>query len=227
MKPTITGLLILAAVSGCLAVDKEGLQTRYRNKFVVAMRDGLAIGVCASRSLEKAMITIQIDGDDAKWKAPGYLLTPTGCGRVDPEPIRKGEVLKVKHIAIRGDRFIIAIENASPHQIERGQGAFQHGSYETGYAFLSFHMDDKNNLDQVSGVIDRWLMPFDSAQEAAKFGNTASGVFVKHISVGMSFAEVESAMGPPQTRVDLPEKILYKYKDMTVEFRDGKVADVR
>jgi len=25
----------------------------------------------------------------------------------------------------------------------------------------------------------------------------------------------------------LGEKVLYKYKDMTVEFRDGKVTDVR
>ena len=43
----------------------------------------------------------------------------------------------------------------------------------------------------------------------------------------MSFAEVESALGVPQTRVDLGEKVLYKYKDMTVEFHDGKVTDVR
>jgi hypothetical protein len=43
----------------------------------------------------------------------------------------------------------------------------------------------------------------------------------------MSFAEVEEALGVPQTRVDLGGKVLYKYKDMTVEFHDGKVADVR
>ena len=43
----------------------------------------------------------------------------------------------------------------------------------------------------------------------------------------MSFAEVEADLGVPQTRVDLGEKVLYKYKDMTVEFHDGKVIDVR
>ena len=43
----------------------------------------------------------------------------------------------------------------------------------------------------------------------------------------MSFADVESALGAPLTRVDLGEKVLYKYKDMTVEFHDGKVTDVR
>jgi hypothetical protein len=43
----------------------------------------------------------------------------------------------------------------------------------------------------------------------------------------MSFAEVEDALGLPVTRVDLGEKVLYKYKDTTVEFHDGKVVDVR
>ncbi len=40
-------------------------------------------------------------------------------------------------------------------------------------------------------------------------------------------AGVEAALGPPTTKVDLGEKVLYKYKDMTVEFHDGKVTDVR
>lgn len=43
----------------------------------------------------------------------------------------------------------------------------------------------------------------------------------------MPYAEVETALGVPQTRVDLGEKVLYKFKDMTVEFHDGKVTDVR
>jgi hypothetical protein len=47
------------------------------------------------------------------------------------------------------------------------------------------------------------------------------------VRLGMTPAEVESALGPPQTRVDLGPKVLYKYKDMTFEFRDGKVTDVR
>jgi len=49
----------------------------------------------------------------------------------------------------------------------------------------------------------------------------------KEIKLGMTPADVEAALGLPETKVDLGEKVLYKYKDMTVEFRDGKVADVR
>ena len=43
----------------------------------------------------------------------------------------------------------------------------------------------------------------------------------------MSFAEAEKALGVPLTRVELEEKVLYKYEDMTVEFHDGKVTDIR
>jgi hypothetical protein len=43
----------------------------------------------------------------------------------------------------------------------------------------------------------------------------------------MTIAEVEEVLGVPETRVDLGEKVRYKYKDMTVEFRDGKMIDVR
>jgi hypothetical protein len=43
----------------------------------------------------------------------------------------------------------------------------------------------------------------------------------------MTPVEVERVLGSPVTRVDLGEKLLFKYKDMTVEFHDGKVTDVR
>ncbi len=33
-------------------------------------------------------------------------------------------------------------------------------------------------------------------------------------------------MGRPTTRVDLGEKVLYKYKDMTAAFKDGNFTDV-
>ena len=49
----------------------------------------------------------------------------------------------------------------------------------------------------------------------------------KKIRLGMTTDQVEKALGPPATRADLGEKVLYKYKDMTVEFHDGKVTDVR
>ena len=82
-------------------------------------------------------------------------------------------------------------------------------------------------LDAADKLVAYWFKTFDTAADAAKLGNTATGVFVNQVKAGMTFAEVEQALGVPQTRVDLGEKVLYKYKDMTVEFHDGKVTDVR
>lgn len=47
------------------------------------------------------------------------------------------------------------------------------------------------------------------------------------IRLGMTVAEVETIMGPPKMKADLGEKLVYKYEDLAVEFRDGKVVDVR
>src|SRR5260370_183653 len=49
---------------------------------------------------------------------------------------------------------------------------------------------------------------------------------VQEIKAGMPCEEVEAALGPPLSRVQLAEKVLYKYKDMTVTFQEGKVIDV-
>jgi hypothetical protein len=76
-------------------------------------------------------------------------------------------------------------------------------------------------------IISCTLLDGKTSADTARLGNTATGVFVNQVKAGISFSEVESALGLPQTRVDLGEKVLYKYKEMTVEFHEGKVADVR
>jgi hypothetical protein len=54
-----------------------------------------------------------------------------------------------------------------------------------------------------------------------------SGVFVKEVKLGMTPAEIVAALGLPETKADLGEKVLYKYKNMTVEFHNGRVTDMR
>jgi triphosphoribosyl-dephospho-CoA synthetase len=111
--------------------------------------------------------------------------------------------------------------------VRRGGGASRHEHLKYGRANLIFETSDAKDYDAVASLVEKWLRPFDTQAEAAQFGNTASGVYVREVKLGMSFAEVEAALGPPQTRVELGEKVLYKYKDMTVEFHDGKVSDVK
>jgi len=123
------------------------------------------------------------------------------------------------------------VERYTPHAVERGVGAFKDTYYGNVSTKLRFFFNrsvmDSSNLTTVFSTIDEWVKPFDSYDEAIKVGNTVSGAFVKEIKLGMTFAEVESIFGVPQKKATLGNKVIYKYSDMTVDFVDGKVADVK
>ena len=42
-----------------------------------------------------------------------------------------------------------------------------------------------------------------------------------------TIADVESIFGTPNSKESFGEKVVYKYQDMTVEFIDGRVSDIK
>jgi hypothetical protein len=203
-------------VAQARANDKKDLSETYKGKYLVVVRDGLPLAIC-SEGCSQLDVTV--------------IITPSGpntsvvrSGKASLEPAHKGEVLKVTRAAVHSKFLEVEVESLSAHAITRGVGAFQHESQEYPAATLMFALE--NGTDQAQ-LIDQWIKPFDTEEQAAKFGNTASGVFVKEVKLGMTPAEVEAVLGVPETKVDLGDKVLYKYKNMTVEFHTGKVSDVR
>lgn len=225
MKKSIL-LILLAVCSPSFANDKKDLAETYKNKFFVVARDGLTLAVCSKIPSHLAYFDVTLTADTVDISQRGFV---AGVGEGDcgpsPEPIAKGEVLRVDRVWVRKDWLHIAVIAMAPHSVTRGVGAFEHESRESPSGILKLSL--KKGDDETRKVAEEWLRVFDSQDEAVKFGNTASGVFVKQVKQGMTFAQVEAVLGPPATRVDLDQKVLYKYKDMTVEFHDGKVADVR
>jgi hypothetical protein len=229
-------IVILVACSVCaFARDREtgDLAQSYKGKFLVVMRDGLAVGTCQdyqpTPASERIPLTlhVEIDGDKAEYHAQTGITTRAyGCGAILPEPLLKGEVLYVRGVSTRGESLTLWAVTLSPHQVD-AERAHERPHMEQGAAEFRFKIPKGAGVDDTQHIIATWLKPFDSRGQAAQFGNTAGGAFVKQVKAGMSFAEVESVLGPPQTRVDLDSKVLYKYKDMTVEFHGGKVVDVR
>jgi hypothetical protein len=135
--------------------------------------------------------------------------------------LHKGETVKVvKVTTVKHGKILALSVETLPHSLTRGIGAYEHQSIEVGRVALGFESSDKDAL------VGQWLRMFD-APAPDQLGNTSSMVVVKEVKLGMTYAEVEQALGVPQTRIDLGGKVLYKYKDITVEFREGKVADVR
>ncbi len=219
-------LLAIVVSASALALDEKEFKARYAGKYLVAIKDGLAVGICSGHRGGETGMRVDLDYSNARvhQSRAFEILDPDECRGASPEPIHVGEVLKIRHLAIHRGNIRVFVENVSPHAITRGRGAFQHESYEGGRAILAIHAPDDQTA---AGILDHWVKPFSTAEEAAKYGNTASGAFVKEVKLGMTPAEVEQALGLPQTRVELGEKVLYKYKDMTVEFHEGKVTDVR
>jgi hypothetical protein len=227
-KVFLTPVLAVPTVCVGVASDKKDFTERYKDKYFVVMRDGLVLAICSERPGHESYIRVEVSVSGAEiamkgFRAGGYWAKECGA---TAEPVHKGEVLtSSKHAGASGNWLEISVKSLSPHAVTRGVGAFQHESYEYPAAVLVFPLEGGN--DQAEALVDKWLKTFDTQEEAAKFGNTASGAFVKEVKLGMTPAEDEAALGLPETKVDLGEKVLYKYKNMTVEFHGGKVTDVR
>jgi hypothetical protein len=220
-------LFLLGTSFAGTASDKKDLAELYMDKYFVVMRDGLALAIYAEEPPHRFYLPVRVSGSSVDTSPHGFVehnITSSQYAPT-PEPLHKGEVLRSVKAAVDGKWLDIWVESLSPHAITRGVGAFQHESHEIPKARLMFPLD--GGYEQAKALIDQWLKTFDTQEEAAKFGNTASGAFVKEVKLGMTPAEVEAALGLPETKVDLGAKALYKYKNMTVEFHDGKVTDVR
>jgi len=225
-----------------LAVDKKELEQRYKGKYLVVRRKDLYVGICDDTpSFHGVPMKVTINADQVYFKRegkstmgalmPGNKEDERYCNRFSPEPLQEGEALKILRVHIGDDDLSLTVETVSLYPITRGKNAHEPESRETAKAEFHFVYPAQYDYSGGAAISDKWLQPFDTLEAATNFGatigNTASEAFVKEVKLGMTPAEVESIMGPPMAKADLGEKVLYKYKDMTVEFHAGKVTDVR
>jgi len=142
--------------------------------------------------------------------------------------VEPGTILGILNLKIKNDRIELFCRTAEPlHQVQRLTG-IQTKSFERTTTNLRLFFDkgtmESGDLDHIYTAIDSWVKPFPTLEEAIAF---ASDIGTKEISLGMTIAEIESVLGPPETKIFLGEKVVYKYEGMAVEFVDGKVADVK
>ena len=229
MRPVLVTIMMAVAANA-----SDPVKDVFAKKFAIVLREGLAVGLCNVHSLswpgvrlgQTSPLAVRIDGEKADYKAvqTGFGDVFSGCDATVPERLSKGEIVKIRAVHKSGDTVHLFVQNAAIHSVERGVGAMAHQSREIGEADLRFKVG-KN--ESALAVISAWLRPFESEDAALSFANTASGIRIKQVSAGMTFAEVEASLGIPETRADLGEKVLYRYKNMTVEFGNGKVVDIR
>jgi hypothetical protein len=233
-------VLVFAFYMTGFVIDKKELEGRYKDKYLVVLRKDLVLGVCGDNdSYRFRPVIIAITGDKVEFdkrsnftkSALAASTDPNNCRYFVSEPVREGEALLATKARVGDDELVLTVETVSPHSLTRGKGAHEHESHESAKAELHFIFPKKYDYEGGMAFADKWIKPFDTLEAASSFGatlgNTASGAFVKEVKLGMTPAEVESVMGLPVSKADLGEKVLYKYKDMTIEFHDGKVTDVR
>jgi len=62
--------------------------------------------------------------------------------------------------------------------------------------------------------------------QAQVSGPSAAAGAPQSVSLGMTIDQVVGLLGQPAMVGDLGSKKIYKYKDLKISFKDGKVADV-
>jgi hypothetical protein len=179
--------------------EKDAATLKYKDKFLLVKKDGISVGllseglVCSERSYHGPANIVDAAADIR-------LLDQFHCGT---EPIHKGEVLKILTVRLTKNGYLgLEVQNLSPHSITRGIGAFAHPSMERGKAEVVVRAGKSGkDFNAADALAAQWFTVLDGTEpaDAARLGNTASGAFVTQVKAGMSFAEVESALGVPLT----------------------------
>jgi hypothetical protein len=201
-------------------------------KYAVLVRDGVPARAKGDGILDKS-ITLKVRNGGA-WEQKGFL------GIKDSKDITanldKGEQLKVVGYKTAKDGINLTVETLATHNagaewIHKG-GRSQY-SDRLDYLRTSFEFrfdddylaDSQANLDRILAAVESYVKCFASENEAQAFAR-AGGKSTTEVKLGMAESEVERALGAPKRRLDLGEKVVLVYGDMTVILRNGKVADI-
>jgi hypothetical protein len=213
--------------------ERDAMRAKYTGRQIMVMKEGVITGLpCVPASMPEIAQAVSMAGPIPIVR---FLITPSETRLINPYeyhcdtyPVHKGEMLKVLGANIDTSSVLhLSVVAVAPHSITRGTGAYAHQSVEAPIGWLMFSASNPKGSEALA---EDWVRIMDAKEVAAALasvGNTASGVVVDQIGLGMTFLDVERVMGTPKTRVDLGEKVLYKYSDMTIEFQLGKVTDVR
>ncbi len=161
------------------------------------------------------------------------------------DALNMGEMLRVDKLYVldtpKGnlviDFYLIALDGK---RIARLQNRYANG--EQGVPFkvdFGFHFrftippkspaaPDGDYYQEVCRVISGYFIPTDEyLKQAAGAVQTEQTRKDVQLKPGMSEQDVVRALGEPQRRVEFGKKTLLRYADLTIEFEDGKLIEVK
>ena len=144
---------------------------------------------------------------------------------------RKGSVVSVRltdlqemqnHLRATLDQGMTTLQS------EQGRNGLptlpSHAAGTVATAYANEVRPDADAADQISQVVQDANR---SEQDMIEQGPPDPGGRSTTISLGMTLADVERAMGRPKNTVDLGSKKIYVYKDLKITFLNGRVSDVQ
>lgn len=154
---------------------------------------------------------------DGKWKIHSVFGSRSDSTNV----LEQGEILIVDQLEINRKNIEIKMHtDRALHYDASGRSSLFGSSKSSGADIhanmFEFKFEDVEACDQIFSRIAEFFDIFNSKDEINK---------PKEIKIGMTFEEVEAALGQPLKKADLgADKIIYKYDDTVVTFEAGKVT---
>lgn len=152
--------------------------------------------------------------------------------RIDPDDLdlQVADLVGIYDLKFHDDSIEIGIRSLGPHRALVPTSIYFKSRAKIGVSsMLRFYFDRElltaGELQKIYGTIEEWLKPFESLDEAVAFSKQLTAP--REIKIGMSISEVEATLGAPLTILRLSDKTVYKYKDLAVEFTNGKVSDIK
>jgi hypothetical protein len=112
---------------------------------------------------QKPKVTIKLDGDSIQVDIP-RVDVPEGCAEVRAAPVRKGETLRVTHVASHGGYLILKLEETASRRRASAFGPRSRPRAARGYAWVMIKIPESNDYDAALSTADRWFTPLESAE---------------------------------------------------------------
>lgn len=145
-------------------------------------------------------------------------------GSREPVTFQTGTLLVTERVRVKKESVEFDLRTLLPAPRQRGLPTDVELFERSKVIFLF----DRKTLEQdpapVFEDIDRWFVPFEKVSDALAFMREQFGPPIK---AGMTYADVETLMGPPQRKESEGERVLYYYKDFLVEFAAGMALRYR
>ena len=204
---------------------KKELKEFLKDKnFAVITQDGVPtaseMGPKRNSTIYKIVISIKNGG---KWerKISFFSSSPDHF-------LKKGDIIKIHMIKFKSWGIDIQTRTLKRLPIERRGGVFQ----EYCRTNFNFYFDKKylnskseESLNFIKKSINNYLKLFKTFEEAEAFVNKSKPA--PELKIGTSEDDVIKALGMPKAKIKIGDKIIYKYDDMKIIIKDGKVIEIK